>query len=236
MGQCRIRGPFVCSGCKKEYFTRRPAAEANRFCSLPCYRENKKGNGRENQETKARCEKLSTHVCRRCKAPIERLRRMVCKSCTPEYNREFARARFAQQTGTTRSCRKCGKSYERSYTGGRALAYCSVGCKQAAASSIERGHRALRKAKIRALLRLDASDIIDPLNIFKRDRWICQLCKKPTPKGKRGSWDHDAPELDHIIPIAAGGSHTIENVQCSCRKCNNMKSAKPLGQMLLRIA
>jgi len=43
----------------------------------------------------------------------------------------------------------------------------------------------------------------------------------------------DAPELDHIVPIAAGGSHTYSNVACACKKCNIKKSSKPLGQLNL---
>lgn len=31
-------------------------------------------------------------------------------------------------------------------------------------------------------------------------------------------------ELDHHIPIAAGGAHTIANVRPSCSRCNNEKS------------
>jgi 5-methylcytosine-specific restriction endonuclease McrA len=33
--------------------------------------------------------------------------------------------------------------------------------------------------------------------------------------------------LDHIVPLALGGSHTDDNVQLLCRSCNSRKSAKP---------
>jgi 5-methylcytosine-specific restriction endonuclease McrA len=39
--------------------------------------------------------------------------------------------------------------------------------------------------------------------------------------------------LDHIVPLAKGGTHTWNNVQCTCRRCNAGKAAKVIGQMLL---
>jgi len=61
---------------------------------------------------------------------------------------------------------------------------------------------------------------IDPIKIFKRDNWKCKLCDIDTPRTLRGTIEDNAPELDHIMPLALGGSHTANNVQCLCRKCN----------------
>lgn len=72
---------------------------------------------------------------------------------------------------------------------------------------------------------------IKPAEVFARDGWRCQLCRCRTPKRLRGTTQPNAPELDHILPIGAGGGHTWDNVQCACRKCNSLKSAKPLGQL-----
>jgi 5-methylcytosine-specific restriction endonuclease McrA len=74
---------------------------------------------------------------------------------------------------------------------------------------------------------------VDPFKVFDRDKWQCQLCGVKTPKVKRGTNDSNAPELDHILPIAKGGAHTYLNTQCACRKCNMKKSDKPMGQMLM---
>ena len=65
------------------------------------------------------------------------------------------------------------------------------------------------------------------LKILARDDWTCQLCGVQTPKELRGTTDPRAPELDHILPIAAGGSHVPENCQCACRACNGAKGADP---------
>lgn len=51
--------------------------------------------------------------------------------------------------------------------------------------------------------------------VFKIHGKICALC---------GSSKH--PEIDHIIPIAKGGTNEISNLQVLCRKCNRSKGAR----------
>lgn len=61
------------------------------------------------------------------------------------------------------------------------------------------------------------------LEIFERDNWICQLCNKPVDRRIRyPSWW--CATLDHIVPLSKGGQHTRDNVQCSHRRCNEIKS------------
>jgi hypothetical protein len=94
--------------------------------------------------------------------------------------------------------------------------------------------RKLAKLKRQAIARGAAGgEAIDPIKVFERDKWKCQLCGTRTPKKKRGTYDDNAPELDHILPVSKGGQHRYTNVQCACRRCNGMKNATPLGQMLL---
>jgi 5-methylcytosine-specific restriction endonuclease McrA len=37
-----------------------------------------------------------------------------------------------------------------------------------------------------------------------------------------------AQELDHMVPVSAGGSNTIDNVVPACRPCNRSKHARPM--------
>jgi hypothetical protein len=79
-----------------------------------------------------------------------------------------------------------------------------------------------------------AYEAINPIAVFERDAWRCQMCGIRTPRSLRGKMRPTAPELDHRIPMAMGGTHTWDNVQCSCRACNGKKGAtRAYGQMSL---
>ena len=52
--------------------------------------------------------------------------------------------------------------------------------------------------------------------IGERDNWTCKECDKPC--------EHDA-HIDHIRPIAFGGTDDPENLQVLCPSCNHHKNA-----------
>jgi hypothetical protein len=99
------------------------------------------------------------------------------------------------------------------------------------ASPSYRASKAKRKACERG--RAEGAERFDPLEVLERDGWRCHICGTRTPKRLRGTYDDRAPELDHINPLAVGGKHTRQNTACCCRKCNQSKGSKPLGQLRL---
>lgn len=92
-----------------------------------------------------------------------------------------------------------------------------------------------RKSRASSKLRRRGAVVerFDPVEVLERDGWRCHLCGIKTPKRLRGGYAPNAPELDHIVPIAAGGEHSRRNTACACRKCNGEKGAKPMGQLRL---
>lgn len=102
-------------------------------------------------------------------------------------------------------------------------------CGECAASSRRKSKQHEKAIRRKA----EKAERIDPYEVFNRDKWKCQLCGIRTPLSKRGSYDDNAPELDHIIPLSRGGLHTWTNVQCACRKCNGKKFNSPRGQLLM---
>lgn len=111
------------------------------------------------------------------------------------------------------------------YTFGRARMLCSKACKKKTeAFKVSRKTAKLRR---RAIERgASGGEYVDPIKVFMAAGWKCQICNKPTPQRLRGTTHKRAPELDHVVPISKGGSHTWANVQCACRECNGWKSDK----------
>lgn len=64
---------------------------------------------------------------------------------------------------------------------------------------------------------------VDSKQVLDRDEWTCRGCRKVLLQEHRGTLRDDAPEVDHIIPLSAGGEHSYANVQCLCRACNMQK-------------
>jgi len=90
----------------------------------------------------------------------------------------------------------------------------------------KRKQRAAQKAKRRALkrgaTRCDNDIDLDTLDL--RDGGICHICKgivdwEASPLSNRyGS-------IDHVVPLAKGGTHTWDNVKLAHRLCNSRKGA-----------
>jgi 5-methylcytosine-specific restriction endonuclease McrA len=72
-------------------------------------------------------------------------------------------------------------------------------------------------------------DVIAPTRVFERDGWRCQICQRKT----KGKWPAPrSPTVDHIVPMARGGHHVLENLQCACLACNVSKGARSANDQL----
>ena len=57
------------------------------------------------------------------------------------------------------------------------------------------------------------------LSLFLKRKGLCSICSLKIDAGK--SWD-----IDHILPLALGGTNDLENLQILCRSCHRSKTAK----------
>lgn len=48
--------------------------------------------------------------------------------------------------------------------------------------------------------------------VFQRDNHTCQYCGAKAPRVEL--------QLDHVVPVSAGGENTFENLKTSCWDCN----------------
>lgn len=71
--------------------------------------------------------------------------------------------------------------------------------------------------------RIDGPSPECKIRVLKRDRFKCVYC---------GASGNDSElEIDHIIPVAKGGSHHISNLTTACRACNQKKGAGDLPRL-----
>jgi 5-methylcytosine-specific restriction endonuclease McrA len=228
-GKCR-NGTTMTRGQYRESVK---AASKNNFvcinCGKPAYRRlsgtNKK-RGHENKYCSRECLK-SFYAKARDDAErlIHSVRRLVSKEI--KAIRSLGKSKY-KPTKKRCFCGKCGAMYIASLGGGLHKQFCDA-CREETKKSAKRVAKAARRARKKGA----EYEPVNPLKVFERDGWRCQLCGVKTPKTKRGTYSDQAPELDHIIPLSAGGSHSYLNTQCACRRCNQEKSDKPMGQLLL---
>lgn len=126
---------------------------------------------------------------------------------------------------TIKECIYCGVTFE----GSTGMSRVCKGC-------TEKNNKRLKniyKTKRRAIERGAEAENIDKYQVFNRDKWRCKACGCKVQKKR--IYDDNAAELDHIIPLAKRGTHTWDNVQTLCRKCNRDKSSSLEGQLRLRL-
>jgi 5-methylcytosine-specific restriction endonuclease McrA len=126
-------------------------------------------------------------------------------------------------------CAECGITIG---TGDLRTVYCD-GCAEIRRAAARRADKQRYKVLRRTRLKATTVELFDPIEVLERDGWRCHICGIRTPRRLRGSYEDNAPELDHVIPLAAGGEHSRKNTACSCRKCNIAKADRPLGQLRL---
>lgn len=208
--------PVECKGCGVSFVpkTRRYSSYCTRECALShCSQWQAK---REKRDPLPAYSRVYADQCLKCNNPfVARVSRKYCsQACQPSYTR-----------APLKRCKVCDAPFQAQGT----QLYCGSVCAEVAAAPRKRASRLRGKLKRRSV----TVETVDPIKVFDRDGWRCKLCGVKTPPAKRGTYEPDAPELDHIIPIACGGEHSYRNTQCACRECNGNKRDRPLGQLLI---
>jgi 5-methylcytosine-specific restriction endonuclease McrA len=123
------------------------------------------------------------------------------KTCSYKCGYNYQNEKKKKQTNFS-SCLRCGQSLADK----RAQAiYCSLTCK-----SMDHNfkHRATTRVTGVARRRL----------IWERDEGMCYMCNTQL--------DLHQIELDHLIPVAFGGSSSETNLAVSCQKCNRSRGTR----------
>lgn len=122
-----------------------------------------------------------------------------------------------------KKCNECGKNF---FTNRMDVKTCNDKCKTKRRNRIKDLNR---RRRLRENGKINYKITINKL--AKRSDGICQICGKPVNFDdfyRDGNGNFIAgpkyPSIDHIIPVAKGGTHTIDNVQLAHRDCNYNKS------------
>lgn len=88
----------------------------------------------------------------------------------------------------------------------------------------------MKAHKRRAVIKGVFKEKVEPLVVFERNGWICQLCDDPVDKNLKHP-DRGCAVVDHIQPLKLGGIHAYSNVQLAHHGCNLRKNARPIMKL-----
>ena len=208
---------FTCAGCGQSQLADR---SDRKYCSREC----------RFNEMKRNAPAKAPVLCVVCRATITGHRGKSYCSATCRRSLAKKQLYIPRPVRPATACHTC-RSLIPGRSIGRSPKFCSKKCRYRSPDfqSSKRAAKAARKA----ITRGNDAERFDPVEIFRRDKWRCRQCRQRTPSALRGRYLPNAPELDHVVPLARGGSHTRDNVQCLCRACNGKKGAKLEGQLQL---
>lgn len=161
--------------------------------------------------------------CKWCGQPFTlKIRRptVFCSRTCKDQAKNHARQDAIDAAKPDRRCVHCGKSLPKSM---RADAkFCSTECNSAA-------HQATRKMSKRAGSK--RSGLVSRAEIAERDAWRCGICGGRVSKARKHP-DPLAPSIDHVVPLAAGGTNDSTNLQLAHLRCNLSKRDRPANDQL----
>jgi 5-methylcytosine-specific restriction endonuclease McrA len=120
------------------------------------------------------------------------------------------------------TCGRCGHIFTTRLPGKK---YCNAECRREAQNAQRRSDSSGGTHERRCRRYKREYRRIDPMRIFERDYWLCQICLAPVDKDVAFP-DQLAATLDHIVPLSRGGDHIESNLQTAHWACNSMKSSK----------
>ena len=148
-----------------------------------------------------------------------------CRAARPE--RGFPPPVRTEGMATVLCCGNCGEPFERLGIRHHAVNYCSPACRAEVRKRSNRRWSQRRESRLRSAW----VEAVDRMDVAKRDGWRCHICDGRVDGGL--AWPHPlSASIDHLVPIAAGGSHSMANVALAHLRCNISKGTKPAGEQL----
>lgn len=222
--------PRPCKHCGEDFIPTAKRGPVSTYCSERCRGRNSKGPGtaayardlerrrRKNAEARAARPRPD---CIICGSPVEPPRRTLCSDkCRRRRNAdlmmEMQRA-YKAEHGIWHS-----RQWEPKRDWEKARAYSKARNAEIPVRKRYPATFAAKDARRRMKLAQATVEVFDPMEVFDRDGWVCQLCNEPVDRDAEYP-DPGYRSLDHIVPISKGGEHSRRNTQLAHLGCNVSK-------------
>lgn len=209
---------YKCSKCKKikvEVDFSLSNRKANGWCR-DCYRQDHR-----NKYAPSKGQTDDLRKCKHCNTkykPKARTESFFCtRKCKDLYRREEDK-RVRVESKSERVCVGCEKIIPKTARADKK--WCSEECALKARSHTMNIQRRIRTSE-------DVQEF-KRTEIYERDGWVCQLCKKAV-NPKLTFPNPACASLDHVIPLSRGGGHKTTNVQLAHLRCNTSRGNKVLN-------
>ena len=175
----------------------------------------------------------------------KRIARLYCPTCGAFVERNaspFCSDECSRKFEFETTCHRCGCSTKSKGYMGSGRRTCEA-CKQAAERKARRAARRKYGKHYRSRARYHGVKYVAfPVrDIFERDGYRCQICRKRVFEKARyrkgdGKIHPLSPTIDHIVPMCKGGNHEPSNCQTACFQCNSRKGDSGGWQLRLAIS
>jgi hypothetical protein len=214
----RRKTVYHCKQCGAEFVPKAP--DRTTFCSRECAFAYKREHSKPPEPERPAL------LCEMCGKVLTGFQVKACsEECRTEMVSRRGRERgAAAHVATPHICAECGDTFIPAY-GNHHRRFCSDQCMRRNGRRVARALRRAREKGVR-------HQPVDPRRIYDRDGWRCGICGKQVERALRYP-DPQSASLDHVIPLACGGAHSPENVQCAHLSCNHDKGAGRIAEMRL---
>jgi len=197
----------VCPWCGKTFKNHKKACldGSSPHCSVGCYM----AACEERREERKRQKRLPVLHTNPDRTTARWLRRVADRT-----SQGGTKGRFIGGT-----CKRCGSTFVSRESGPHA--FCSDKC-------AHRHHEHVRRMRRRGA----GCAPYARHEVFERDAWRCHICGKRVRRNV-GACHSLAPTIDHLVPLADGGTDELSNVACAHFICNSLRSNTGEAQLLL---
>lgn len=198
--------PVPCYWCGTPFV---PTHDRKTYCSTDCAYAGK---------SKPESSRVHFFICPGCERPYSS-RRSGRKYCSKECSWRHLYPRYLVQPRSA-ECADCGATYTQTHGTNIRCAPCVA----ARTDALRHVSKALRRTRQRSNKGWEA---VSRRAVYERDEWTCYLCGQHVDR-EAATTDPLYPTLDHIVPLALGGPHSMDNLRLACRGCNLAKGASLL--------